>query len=70
MIPVIHYVTKYPNSQADLISEEAHQMAPYLETYFKGITSLGKNILFTAYEEPPTDPKKQQAVFRTVVEID
>jgi len=70
VIPVIHYVSKYPNSQADLIREEAHQMAPYLETYFKGITSLGKNILFTAYEEPPTDPKMQHAVFRTVVEID
>jgi hypothetical protein len=70
IIPTILYVSKYPNSEADLVSEEAHQMALHLEEYFEGVTDLGANLLFVAYEEPPTDPKKQYKMYRTVVEVE
>jgi len=70
VIPVVSYVSKYPLSEVDRIQDEAQQMAPLLEKYFDGVTKLGTNILFTAYAEPPTDPKKKYHVFRTAVEID
>jgi len=69
IIPTFQYVSKYKNSQADLIIEEANQMAPHMEKYFEGVNDLGENLLFVAYEEPPIDPKKKYKTYRTVVEI-
>lgn len=69
VIPAIQYVSKYKNSQTDLVKKEANQMAPHIEKYFDGVKDLGENLLFAAYEEPPTDPKKQYQVYRTVVKI-
>jgi hypothetical protein len=69
IIPTFQYVSKYPNSQADLVMEEANQMAPLMEKYFEGVNDLGVNLLFVAYEEPPIDPEKKYKMYRTVVEI-
>jgi len=69
IIPTIQYVSKYSRSQAALVVEEANQMAPHMENYFKGINDLGVNLLFVAFEEPPIDPTKQYKTYRTVVEI-
>ncbi|MBW2578615.1 MAG: hypothetical protein JRE38_11170 [Deltaproteobacteria bacterium] len=69
IIPTFQYVSKYKNSQSDLIMEEANQMAPHMEKYFEGVNDLGANLLFVAYEEPPIDPKKKYKTYRTVVEI-
>jgi hypothetical protein len=69
IIPTFQYVSKYKHSKADLVIEEANQMAPLMEKYFEGVNDLGVNLLFVAYEEPPIDPKKKYKTYRTVVEI-
>ena len=69
IIPTIQYVSKYKNSQVDLVKEEANKMAPHMEKYFKGVNDLGEHLLFMAFEEPPTNPEKQYKTYRTVVEI-
>jgi len=69
VIPEIHYFSKYDNAQVDLVEEEANQMAPHMEKYFKGVTDLGRHLLFVAYEEPPIDPEKEYKMYRTIVEI-
>jgi hypothetical protein len=69
VIPEVHYVSKYDHAQVDLIEEEANQMAPHMEKYFKGVTDLGRHLLFVAYEEPPIDPEKEYKMYRTIVEI-
>jgi hypothetical protein len=70
VIPTIHYVSKYPDSDADLVTEEANQMALHIERYFEGVKDLGDNLLFVAYEEPPVDPKKKYKMYRTVVAVE
>lgn len=66
--PIFLYVTKLPFNKKDL-EKEGKELLPNILEQFKGIKKNFSHVVFRAYNEMPTDPKKTYNIFNTVLKI-
>lgn len=68
IIPVIRYVTSIKLGNKEELQNEANNMNTEVTNKYPGLKENFKYILYEAYSEPPTDPKKTYNDYRSGVE--
>lgn len=69
LLPMIKYVTKIPLNNVSELQKEVDVITADLESIFPGMTKGISHIVYGAYPEPPTDPKKEYQGYRLTSEI-
>lgn len=69
LLPLVKYVSSIPLTNTVELQKEAESMTPELDLIFPGITKGVNNIVYRAFSEAPTDPKKQYQFYGLVVEV-
>lgn len=69
MYPLIKYVTKFDLKNGEIIEHEVHEMLPYINELFPGLSSYGRYLIFRAYNEIPTGPERKYNVYGVVVDV-
>ncbi len=68
IVPVVRYVTSIELDKKDSLEKEANDMNKEVTDKYQGLKENFKYVLYEAYSEPPTDPKKTYHDYRTGVE--
>ena len=68
-VPLVKYVTGFSIDDVENIKKEAHLMHSNFIELFPGITHGVEHILYQAFVEPPTDPKKLYKAYGVAVDV-
>lgn len=68
IMPLVRYLSQIPLDNESGIRQEANSILPVMEVIFPGISSYSDHVVFKAFNEMPSDPKKLYKSYGVVVD--